>query len=87
MPAVQLPGRSRDRRDQGFTLMETVVAIAVFAVIASAALAMLIHALGTQGDDRQRVPAASLAAQEIERVRGLMQTTPRRSCSRKTATS
>jgi hypothetical protein len=52
------------------------VALGVLAVIATAAAAMLIHALGVTGNDRQRVRAASVAAQEVERIRGLMQSNP-----------
>src|SRR5882762_5123380 len=74
VPAVQSSGRSR--RDKGFTLVESMVAMGILAVIATAAAAMLMHALGVTGSDRQRVRAASLAAQEIERVRGLMQSNP-----------
>jgi prepilin-type N-terminal cleavage/methylation domain-containing protein len=66
----------RDRRDRGFTLVETMAAMGVLAVIATAAAAMLIHALGVTTSDRQRVRAASAAAQEVERIRGLMQSNP-----------
>jgi prepilin-type N-terminal cleavage/methylation domain-containing protein len=75
---VQSSGRAakRGRRDRGFTLVESMVAMGVLAVIATAAAAMLIHALGVTGSDRQRVRAASVAAQEVERIRGLMQSNP-----------
>jgi prepilin-type N-terminal cleavage/methylation domain-containing protein len=79
VPEVQSSGRAarRDRRrDKGFTLVETMAALGVLAVIATAAAAMLIHSLGVTASDRQRVRAASLAAQEVERIRGLMQTDP-----------
>lgn len=75
---VQSSGRRarRERRDRGFTLVESMVAMGILAVIATAAAAMLIHALGVTAADRQRVRAASVSAQEVERVRGLMQSNP-----------
>ena len=52
------------------------VAMAVLVLIATAAGTMLIHSLSTTGDDRQRVRAANLAAQEIDIVRQEMQASP-----------
>lgn len=57
-------------------MVEVMAAMAVLAILATAAAAMMVRSLGVTGSDRDRVRAASVAAQEIERVRGLMQTNP-----------
>ncbi len=49
--------------------MEIVIAIAIFSVLAIAAATMAIDSLHTAGDNRERVRAANLAAEEVERVR------------------
>ncbi len=72
MPA--LPPRAdadggRRRRDSGFSLMEIVVAVGVFGVLAVACAGVAIDSLGTAGDNRERVRAANLASAEIERTR------------------
>lgn len=62
-------GGRRDDRDAGFSLMEIVVALGVFTLIAVACARMAVDSLGTAGDNRERVRAANLADQEIELVR------------------
>lgn len=61
----------RDPRDAGFSLVEIVVALSVFAVLAVACTTMAIDSLGVAGDNRERVRAASLASAEIERTRAV----------------
>lgn len=56
--------------------MEIIVAMAVLTTLAMAAGSMLIGSLNTTSQDRQRVRAANVAAQEIELVRGQMQVNP-----------
>jgi prepilin-type N-terminal cleavage/methylation domain-containing protein len=63
-------------RDAGFSLMEIVVAMAVFAVFALACATMAIDSLHTSGSNRDRVRAANLAAQEVELVRAEFRSGP-----------
>lgn len=64
-------GRRTPTRDEGMTLVETVVAMVVFAVFAAAAASYLLNTLGVERGNTQRVTAANLAAQQIELVRGV----------------
>jgi prepilin-type N-terminal cleavage/methylation domain-containing protein len=64
-PARRVP------RDAGFSLMEIMVALSVFAVLAVACATMAIDSLGVAGDNRERVRAANLASAEIERTRAV----------------
>lgn len=63
-------------RDVGFTMIEVMAAMAVLALLVTAASVLLVKSFAVTGSDRQRVRAANLAAQEVDRVRGLMQTDP-----------
>ena len=68
-----VPGRPAGRvpRDAGFSLVEIIVALGVFAVLAVACATMAIDSLGVAGDNRERVRAANLASAEIERTRAV----------------
>lgn len=55
--------------EEGFSLVELMVAIVVFGLLAAAALTTLNYAVGTTRSDRNRVGAANLAARELEIVR------------------
>lgn len=59
------------RRDEGVSLVETVVAMAVFAVVATVSAGLLGQALRVTRSNDQRVVAANLAAQHIEQLRSL----------------
>lgn len=61
----------RVSRDAGFSLVEIVVALTVFAVLAVACATIAIDSLGIAGDNRERVRAANLASAEIERTRAV----------------
>jgi prepilin-type N-terminal cleavage/methylation domain-containing protein len=67
----------RDRRDtapvgdEGFTLVEILVATLVFALTATATVGILITAIRTVRENSDRVYAANLARSEIERQREL----------------
>lgn len=76
MPGLALPRHRRRARDDGFTLVEVVVSLGVFAVIAAAGAAVMVDALRTAGDNRERVRAASLADQEIEKTRAAFRVAP-----------
>ncbi|WAC66371.1 carboxypeptidase regulatory-like domain-containing protein [Agrococcus sp. SL85] len=52
--------------DRGMTLVEVMVAMFVFAIIATAVLASLVQVLATNRESRAQHVAASLAASEIE---------------------
>ncbi|MGQ0465202.1 MAG: type IV pilus modification PilV family protein [Sporichthyaceae bacterium] len=73
-----MPSRiRRDRHgDAGFSLMEVVVALGVFSLIATAGAGTMIKSLNTSADNRERVRAASLADQEIERTRAAFRVSP-----------
>lgn len=66
----------RRAREAGFSLMEIVVAIGVFGVLALACAGVAIDSLGTAGDNRERVRAANLANAEIERTRAQFRVSP-----------
>ena len=57
------------REDRGFTLVEVVVAMSMFAVAASVTLGLLVRATGVAGDNIRRTAAANLAMSQIEAVR------------------
>jgi len=72
-----LPRCHRDlRSDEGFTLAEAVVAIALFGIMASAATFSIVGLVVTTRTTEHRVAATNLARQEIERLR-LQNTTGR----------
>jgi prepilin-type N-terminal cleavage/methylation domain-containing protein len=56
--------------DEGFTLMEAVVAMTVFAIMVAAVLGIVIKITDVAGSNDRRVVAASLANRQIESVRG-----------------
>jgi len=61
----------RRRGDDGFALVEMMVALVVFGLVAAAVLMTLNAALGMSRTNRQRVVAAGLAARQIEIARGM----------------
>ncbi len=75
MPALERRSHRRCR-DDGFSLMEIVVSLGVFAVIATAGAGSLIKTMNTSADNRERVRAANLADQEIERTRAVFRSAP-----------
>jgi len=62
--------RLRSQDDDGFSLVETLVALVLFAIVASVSARFLITSMGVTRSNAQRVVAANLAAQSIEEVRG-----------------
>lgn len=63
--------RAPRSEDDGFTLVEILVATLVFALTATATVAILITAIRTVRENSDRVYAANLARSEIERQREL----------------
>ncbi|MFT3798736.1 carboxypeptidase regulatory-like domain-containing protein [Microbacterium sp.] len=61
--------RSLASDDAGFTLIEVVVAMIVFAIISTGFLFVLTSSLATTRDTRARVVAANLASQQIDLIR------------------
>ena len=55
--------------DEGFTLIEVVVALAVFAIVSLATVSILINSLRTVRENEDRVLAANLARSELEQAR------------------
>ena len=58
-----------DSRDDGFTLLEAVLAAVVLMIFASGVFGLIAATLRTSANDRQRVAASNLAARELEIVR------------------
>jgi type II secretory pathway pseudopilin PulG len=62
--------RQRPGGDDGFLLIEVVVALLIFAILFSAITAMLISSIQASGSSRTRVVAANLADREVAITRG-----------------
>ncbi|TNM64495.1 prepilin-type N-terminal cleavage/methylation domain-containing protein [Streptomyces sp. NP160] len=56
-------------RDDGYTMLEVVVAMAVFTVLAGSVFTVLTGALRTTGDNNRRTVAADLASAQVEQAR------------------
>jgi prepilin-type N-terminal cleavage/methylation domain-containing protein len=56
--------------DEGFTLVEVLVSITIFVVVSVASMTALYTLVKSTSITQNRVAAASLARQEIERLRG-----------------
>jgi type II secretory pathway pseudopilin PulG len=56
--------------DGGFTLVEAMVAFALFTIMATTATFGLVQIIRATNTNKDRVAAANLATQEVERLRG-----------------
>ena len=63
-------GRARRTDDRGFSLVESVTAFTIFMIVASAATWWLVKTVQLTGLTRDRVTAANLATQQLEKLRG-----------------
>lgn len=61
----------RHARNEGFTVIEVVVAITLLVVVLLSAALLFENAVSVSGNTRNRVVAANLATQAMENVRGL----------------
>lgn len=61
--------------DEGFTLVEVIVATLIFVLVSTATLTILIASIRAVGENRDRVFAASVARQQVEELRALGSTT------------
>jgi prepilin-type N-terminal cleavage/methylation domain-containing protein len=59
-----------DAREAGFSLVEVIVGMAVFTVLATSALALVVRTTDLAASNNRRVVAANLASRQIESVRG-----------------
>jgi prepilin-type N-terminal cleavage/methylation domain-containing protein len=59
----------RPSPDAGFSLIESVVALTLFVVIAGAATAWLINTINLTTLSRDRLEATALASQQLEKIR------------------
>lgn len=63
--------RTDRRRARGFTLVETLAAMALFAIVAAAVSSLSVSATRRAMQNRHAMSAAFLAQQQMEHVRGL----------------
>jgi prepilin-type N-terminal cleavage/methylation domain-containing protein len=68
----QTPGRPAG--DEGFTLIEVIVALLVFAIVSTGIVAGMTTIVRMTGDNRSRITAANLASQELDTVRSITDT-------------
>ena len=68
LPRSDEPAATGD--DDGFTLAEVVVSIALFTVVSFAVMLALVTLVKLTGVTQNRVAASNLARQEIEKLRG-----------------
>ncbi len=59
----------RPLEEQGFTMVEVVVSMALFTVVLGAVLGVVTKLTGTLGNSNRRVVAANLATKQIESAR------------------
>lgn len=62
--------RQDERADDGFTMAEVVVSIALFTVMSFAVMMALVTLVKLTGVTQNRVAASNLARQEVEKLRG-----------------
>lgn len=65
------PTAPRRRTQAGLSLLEVLVAITLFALVASGVAAMAANSMRATANDRASTAAQMIAQEEIERVRGL----------------
>ena len=66
------PANASERRDSdgGFSLVEIMVALAIFLVASAAVLGLIMLSLGTVRENSDRVSAATLARGQLDSLRG-----------------
>src|SRR5579875_4167091 len=57
------------REDSGFTLVEVLVALTLFMIVSAASIWWLVETMKLTNSIRDRVAGASLATQELEKIR------------------
>jgi prepilin-type N-terminal cleavage/methylation domain-containing protein len=62
--------RTARRRRRGFTVLEVLAALTLFALAAAATVALAVTSVRQASANRQGMAAAFLAQQELERMRG-----------------
>lgn len=70
-PGTQLnkPNTRQSRRDSGFTLLETTIALVVMMVVGLGAASLFFYAVGANNSARDRELSMAVAQQQMERLR------------------
>lgn len=68
---AMLRKRLRPHDDGGFALMETVVAMVIFVVVATGAVVAAISGVHASDDSRNRVAATNIAQSDLEQARAI----------------
>jgi type II secretory pathway pseudopilin PulG len=66
---VGLPGQFRREKQQGFTLIETVIAMVVMMIVGLGAASLFVYAVGHNSDASNRALSMSVAQQQMEQLR------------------
>jgi Tfp pilus assembly protein PilV len=62
-------GQSQRKEQQGFTLMETVIAMVVMMIVGLGAASLFVYAIGHNSDAGDRALSMSVAQQQMEQLR------------------
>jgi type II secretory pathway pseudopilin PulG len=66
---VGLPKQSGREKQQGFTLIETVIAMVVMMIVGLGAASLFVYAIGHNSDASNRALSMSVAQQQMEQLR------------------
>lgn len=66
---VGLPRQSRREKQQGFTLIETVIAMVVMMIVGLGAASLFVYAMGHNSEASNRVLSMGVAQQQMEQLR------------------
>ncbi len=82
--AIARIGYARSERDSGFTLIEAVVSLVLFAIVATASVVAVADSTKSSVRTRDRVAATNLAQQDLAQLRALANRTTIASATKST---